>query len=213
MTPMHSPQPAPPSPWICRWSHLVPPGSPVLDVACGSGRHLRWFHERNHPVAGLDKSQDAIDNAAPFAEAIQCDLEAGPWPLPGRSFGAVIVTHYLWRPLFPAILAIVAPGGVLLYETFAVGNAAFGRPARPEFLLRPGELLKVCTGLRIVAFEEGLEECAEAPCRFADPAESPDSGRAGGAELRMRCIQRIAAIRPAGGQPASMEPGALPRLR
>ncbi len=161
------------SAWVQRWSHLVPPGAPVLDVACGSGRHMRWFREQGHPVTGIDRSPDAVAAVAELGEALAADLENAPWPLPGRSFGGVVVTNYLWRPLFPALLGSVASGGALIYETFAAGNETVGRPARPEFLLQPGELLQLCEGLRIVAYEDGF---------IADPP---------------RFVQRIAAVRPA----------------
>ncbi|MBS0506520.1 MAG: class I SAM-dependent methyltransferase [Proteobacteria bacterium] len=160
-----------PSDWIRRWSHLVPAGGQVLDVACGQGRHMRWFSERNHQVTGIDKAPQAIESVVNLGRAIRADIEAAPWPLPGRRFDCVLVTNYLWRPLLPTIVASVAPGGLLLYETFAQGNETVGRPARAEFLLRPGELLQACQGLRVVAYEDGyLDE----PARF---------------------VQRIAAVR------------------
>ena len=162
---------AAPSDWIRRWSHLVPAGGSVLDLACGQGRHMRWFFERNHPVTGIDKAQEAIESIAPLGEAICADIETGPWPLPGRRFDCVVVTNYLWRPLLPTIVNSVATGGVLLYETFAQGNESVGRPARAEFLLRPGELLQACQALRVVAYENGF---------LAEPA---------------RFVQRIAAVR------------------
>lgn len=90
------------------------------------------------------------------AEKIPADIESGPWPLDNRQFAGVVVTNYLWRPLFPRILASLAPGGVLLYETFARGNETVGKPSRPDFLLRTGELLDLCAGLRIVAYENGF---------------------------------------------------------
>lgn len=176
-----------PSDWVRRWSHLVPQGGTVLDVACGSGRHLQWFHALNHAVAGVDLRPDAIEIAARYGEAVQADIEAGPWPFAGRQFDCVVVTHYLWRPLLPTLVASVAPGGVLLYETFADGNAAWGKPSRPDFLLRPGELLRACADLRIVGYEDGFS-----------PLPTP------------RCVQRVAAVRPlpgAAGQPPPLEPG------
>jgi len=167
-----------PSAWVQRWSHLVPAGGPVLDVACGAGRHMRWFRQHGHPVTGVDRSPEAIAAVAALGEALCADLENGPWPWPGRTFGGVVVTNYLWRPLFPALLRSIAAGGVLIYETFAAGNETVGRPARPEFLLQPGELLRLCEGLHVVAFEDGyLDE----PARF---------------------VQRIAAVRSAGGSVA-----------
>jgi len=157
-----------PSAWVQRWSHLVPKRGVVLDVACGHGRHARWFYERNHPLALVDRSQDAIDFIASQLpatafEAVVADIEGGPWPFAGRRFDAVVVTHYLWRPLLPTLVASLAPGGVLIYETFTQGNETVGKPSRPDFLLRPGELLELCQGLRVVAFEEGFHE---SPPRF-----------------------------------------------
>jgi SAM-dependent methyltransferase len=145
-----------PSPWIVRWSHLLAPAASVLDVACGSGRHMRWFAERGHAVTGVDRSQEAVDAAAAFGQAVLADIESGPWPFEGQRFGAVVVTNYLWRPRLADIVAAVAPGGVLLYETFAAGNEQVGKPSRPDFLLQPGELLAACAGLRVVAYEDGF---------------------------------------------------------
>lgn len=147
-----------PSEWITRWAHLAPPSARVLDVACGSGRHLRWWAQRGHPVTGVDRDAltlATLGAACPQAELQPADIEAGPWPWPGRLFDVVLVTHYLWRPLLPTLLASLAPGGLLLYETFGSAQARIGRPSRPEFLLQPGELLSVCAGLQIVAFEQG----------------------------------------------------------
>jgi len=152
-----------PSPWIVRFAHLVPAGGEVLDLACGRGRHLRWFAGRGHPVVGVDRDADAIASLQGVGEILQADIENGPWPLAGRQFAAVVVTNYLWRPLFPRILEAVAPGGVLLHETFALGNETVGKPSRPDFLLAPGELLRAYPGLRVVAYEDGF---LAAPVRF-----------------------------------------------
>ncbi|MDB5940117.1 MAG: methyltransferase type 11 [Polaromonas sp.] len=165
------------------------PGGVVLDVACGQGRHARWFHERNHPVALVDRSQAAIESIAipaPACEAVVADIENGPWPFAGRQFDAVVVVNYLWRPLMPTLLASLAPGGILIYETFTQGNETVGKPSRPDFLLRPGELLDTFRTLRIVAFEDGFleEPGAKAP----------------------RFVQRIAAVREAANQAASGDP-------
>ena len=160
-----------PSDWVRRWSTLAPAGSTALDVACGAGRHLRWMHQRGHPTVGVDRSADAVAACAAWGEIHCADIEDGPWPFAGRQFGAVIVTNYLWRPLLPLLVDSVAPGGVLIYETFASGNETVGRPARADFLLQPGELLAASATLRTVAYEDGF---VDAPARF---------------------VQRIAAVR------------------
>lgn len=148
-----------PSPWIVRFAPLVAPGRSVLDLACGAGRHTRFFLARGHPVTAVDRDVEGLSDLAGATNPriVRADLEDGsPWPLPGQRFGAVVVTNYLWRSLLPLIMAAVDDGGVLLYETFAVGNEAYGRPTRPEFLLRPGELIEAVQGrLQIVAFEHG----------------------------------------------------------
>jgi SAM-dependent methyltransferase len=144
----------PTSNWVARWSHLLPAGCTVLDLACGHGRHMRHFAKLGHPVTGVDRNPDAIEAVSPLGEAMCADIENGPWPLAGRTFGGVVVTNYLWRPLWPNILASLAPNGVLIYETFSIGNETVGKPSRPDFLLQQGELLNVCKSLRIVAFQE-----------------------------------------------------------
>jgi SAM-dependent methyltransferase len=156
---------------VARWAHLITPGGTVLDLAAGSGRHTRFLTGRGHAVTAVDRDADALRELGPPAETVVADVEAGPWPLAGRSFDAVVVTNYLWRPLWPSILAALAPGGVLIYETFAKGNETVGRPARPDFLLERGELLRLGAGLRIVAYEDGF-------------LGAPD-----------RCVQRLAAVR------------------
>ena len=154
----------PPSAWVKRWSHLVKPQGTVLDVACGHGRHAIYFHQLNHRLTLLDRAQAAIDSIAIEAhlcEKLVADIENEPWPLAGRQFDAVVVTNYLWRPLMPTLLASLAPGGVLIYETFAQGNETVGKPSRPDFLLRTAELLDTCKDLRIVAFEDGFIQSAD----------------------------------------------------
>lgn len=150
-----------PSAWVARWAHLVQPNSQVLDVACGRGRHMRFLASLGHHLTGIDRDPEAIAAVAALGEAVQADIENGPWPLPERTFDAVIVTNYLWRPLMPHILASLAPEGVLIYETFAAGNETVGKPSRPDFLLKPGELLSLCQGLHIVAYEDGFLDSPE----------------------------------------------------
>jgi SAM-dependent methyltransferase len=145
-----------PSAWVCRWAPLIAPHGRVLDVACGSGRHLRWLAQRGHAVTGVDRDAAAVAPLQAVARIVCTDIERGAWPLDGETFDGVIVTNYLWRPLLATIVASVAPGGVLIYETFAAGNERFGKPSNPDFLLQPGELLWACASLSIVAYEDGL---------------------------------------------------------
>jgi SAM-dependent methyltransferase len=142
------------SSWIATWAGLVPAGATVLDIAAGKGRHTRFFAERGHPVTAVDRDVTGLA-AADNIETIVADLEDGsPWPLAGRTFGAVVVTNYLHRPLFPHLFAALQPGGVLLYETFMVGNERFGKPSNPEFLLKDGELLELVRGrFSVIAYE------------------------------------------------------------
>lgn len=152
-----------PSDWVTRWAHLLRPSSSVLDLACGTGRHVRWLAAQGHRLTGVDRDAAACEPLRDVAEVIVADVEAGPWPCAGRQFDAVLVTNYLWRPLWPQILASLAPGGLLIYETFGAGNETVGRPARPDFLLQAGELLERCKDLHVLAYEDGF---LSAPDRF-----------------------------------------------
>jgi SAM-dependent methyltransferase len=154
-----------PSAWVLRWSALIPAGGRVLDLDAGSGRHARLLASQGHAVAAVDRDEAALASLAGIAGITThvADLEAGPWPFPGARFAAVVVTNYLHRPLLPALVAAVAPGGLLVYETFAAGNERFGRPANPAFLLAPGELLEaVRAQLRVLAYE-ALEDASPRP--------------------------------------------------
>jgi SAM-dependent methyltransferase len=130
---------------------LIPQGR-VLDLACGSGRHARLLAHLGYSVTAVDREPQAIESV----RFIQADLEAGsPWPLPGERFQGIVVTNYLHRPLFPVLADSLAPGGVLIYDTFMLGNERFGKPSNPAFLLRPGELWQAFGGLHLIAFEQG----------------------------------------------------------
>lgn len=163
-----------PSSWIVQWAGLIATGCAVLDVAAGGGRHSRFFADRGHPVTAVDRDISVLI-PHPGVEILQADLEDGsPWPLGDRTFGAIIVTNYLHRPLMPDLLGALAPGGVLLYETFMAGNERFGRPSNPDYLLKDGELLDLARGrLSVTAYEARL---------ISDP--------------QMAMVQRIAARRP-----------------
>lgn len=164
-----------PSAWLQRFAPQ-PPGT-ALDVACGSGRNLTWLAEAGWQVSGVDRDTAATAPLHRLASIVDADIENGPWPLPGQQFDLVVVCNYLWRPLFDTVRAAVKPGGWLIWETFADGQQTVGRPSRPDFLLQRGELLQVCHGWRIVAYEDLFE-----------PGVNP------------RFVQRVAAIRP--GVPA-----------
>lgn len=149
-----------PSAWVLRWAPLVREAGAVLDVACGRGRHARYFAERGHPVDAVDRDPSAIAglNGVVGVSALCADIEDGPWPFPGQRYAAVVVTNYLHRPLFPVLRAALEPGGLLIYETFAQGNEKFGRPSNPNFLLRHGELLQAVGEARVIAYEDLLVE-------------------------------------------------------
>jgi SAM-dependent methyltransferase len=139
------------SEWVVKCAPHVKRG-PVLDVACGEGRHARFFRDKGFEVVAVDRQPVVLERIT-FVEA---DLEGGgPWPFAGRKFGAIVVTNYLHRPLFPHLAASLDEGGVLIYETFMLGNERFGRPSNPKFLLRPGELKDAFAGLQLLDFEEG----------------------------------------------------------
>jgi SAM-dependent methyltransferase len=145
-----------PSAWVERFLPLIPPGGRVLDLAAGGGRHTRLLLERGFTVTAVDRDIAALQSlAGARCEVRAVDLETGAaWPL-GGGYHGVVVTNYLHRPLFGQLAIALAAGGALIYETFAAGNERFGRPANPDFLLRPGELLAAFAGLTVVAFEQG----------------------------------------------------------
>ncbi|WP_132259384.1 class I SAM-dependent methyltransferase [Paucimonas lemoignei] len=183
-----------PAPWVKRFAPLIP-GGEVLDLACGSGRHSRLLAEMGYRVCALDRDADALRSAAGAGiSTMQFDLENGtPWPFAPARFAGIVVTNYLHRPLFPAMLASVKPGGILIYETFALGNERYGKPSNPDFLLRPGELLDVVRdplrGIwQVVAFEDGYADMPK-------PA----------------MLQRICAVKAAEAQDAEVRPG-FPRI-
>jgi 2-polyprenyl-3-methyl-5-hydroxy-6-metoxy-1,4-benzoquinol methylase len=167
------------SDWVQRWTHLARAHGTVLDVACGQGRHMQWFAAHGFVVTGVDFAAQALAVASQHGTTLKADLENAPWPLTHggllQQFDVVLVTNYLWRALMPNIVQSVAPGGLLIYETFASGNEQVGKPARADFLLQPGELLQACQSMHVVAYENGF---LPQPARF---------------------VQRIAAIQPPCG--------------
>lgn len=152
-------------PWVERWAGMIPPPGRVLDVACGAGRHAVFLADRGYRVEAVD-----IDLALsePFqghagVDWRKLDIEGEPWPYGEGVFQGVVVTNYLHRPLFPQLIDVLAPGGVLIYATFSMGQARYGRPRNPTHLLMPGELLEAVRGrMRVVAYED-VEEAGERP--------------------------------------------------
>jgi len=178
-----------PSLWMTRFAHLIPSGARVLDVACGYGRHAHYFASRGAQVVAIDRDATALAtlSGVPGIETRLADLEGGAWPLGDERFDAIVVSHYLHRPLFTSLNSALTGDGALLYETFAQGNEAFGKPSNPDFLLRPGELLAfaaAATPLTVVAFEQGLADIAG----------------------RMGVVQRLAAVGAARAWPPALDP-------
>jgi len=148
-----------PSEWVRRWADRIPPGARVLDLACGQGRHARFFAARHALVTALDRDESVLAGMRGLdaITLVTADVEAGVWPFESGAFDAIIVTNYLHRPLLPRLVSALATGGMLIYETFMLGNERYGKPSNPQFLLRPGELLEAFGAvLQVVAFEQGL---------------------------------------------------------
>ena len=174
-----------PSPWVVRHAALVPAGAHVLDFACGHGRHARFFAARGCRVLAVDRHADALATMSGIAGIATrtVDLEGVAWPLGGEQFDAIVVTNYLHRHRFPDLLAALEDDGALLYETFACGNEAYGRPSNPDYLLQRGELVSLTQGrLHVIAFEEGFV----------------------GSGARGAVVQRIAAVGPRRAWPVAL---------
>jgi SAM-dependent methyltransferase len=161
-----------PSPWIARFRHLIAPGATVLDLAAGCGRHGRLLREHGADVTFIDRDTTPLADliGQTRARVIEADLEDGPapfgpeGPLAGLRFDAAVVVNYLYRPLLPGLIETLAPGGVLLYETFARGNEAYSRPRNPDHLLKSGELLAAVAGrMQVIGYEHGIIEAADVP--------------------------------------------------
>ena len=173
-----------PSPWVVRFAHLIEAGGTVLDLACGDGRHARFFAHRGHPVTAVDVDISGVRDLQQDASVhvLKTDLEDGAWPFTDIQFQGIVVANYLHRPHFRPLVDALAPDGVLLFDTFGAGNEKLGHPRNPDFLLQPGELLAAfLPTLNVVAYEWGQE---------SDP--------------RPAVRQRICAIK--SGEPVGLDP-------
>jgi SAM-dependent methyltransferase len=168
-----------PSPWVVMNSRYLIPNSRVLDLACGYGRHSKFLLEKGHRVTSVDRDGEALREVSKIesSKVLLADLEKDNWPFSVGSFDAIVVTNYLHRSQFDRLVETLSDQGVLIFETFMIGNEQFGRPSNPEFLLYPDELTKVFGGaLRVIKFEQGYEispkeamvqrVCAMHPARF-----------------------------------------------
>lgn len=151
-----------PARWLTAHRELLPAGGDALDVACGYGRHALWLAAEGFATLAIDRDPGAVAavrraaaaRGLPVAAEV-CDLERGTHDLPSGRFAVVVAVHYLHRPLMPALVAAVAPGGVLVYETFTRAQAARGRPTNPNFLLEAGELPRLVRPLEVLRSREG----------------------------------------------------------
>ena len=176
--------------WVRRFAGLIPPNSKVLDLACGGGRHARYAASLGHSVLAVDKDVSALSsNPSQNIRCLSFDLELSDspshadWPLAPDQFGGIIVTNYLHRPLMGDLLLSLRTGGVLIYETFAQDNGLFGKPSSPDFLLLPGELLRLASSkpeFQVLAFEDGYVSdpkpaMVQRICLIRGPVGPPES--------------------------------------
>jgi SAM-dependent methyltransferase len=145
------------SPWVKRFAPLIPSGGVVLDLACGSGRHAQLLAEFGYSVLAVDQDIAAVkDLQSPMITPKCLNLEQTDWPLTGSEFTGIVVTNYLYRPQIDHLPEMLQKNGLLIYETFALGNGEFGKPSNPHFLLNPGELLALAARhqLQVIAYED-----------------------------------------------------------
>lgn len=168
-----------PLPWVVRWLSLLPTGASMLDFAAGAGRHARFGISRSLRVTAADRQTDGLRDLVSSATVVETDLETQPWPFEARAFDAVVVSNFLHRPRLDELAALVAPGGWLIYQTFAQGNEQFGRPRSPDYLLGEGELLDLArrAGLVVAGYQHGQTDQPAVVQSLAAWRAPPDTGR------------------------------------
>ncbi|MDP3334922.1 MAG: methyltransferase domain-containing protein [Methylococcaceae bacterium] len=150
-----------PSPWIVENTPLINKNGLVLDLACGTGRHAIWLAKQGYQVDALDRDAQAVSSMVGMdnINVVVIDLEAGDWPQSEQRYNGIIVSRYLYRALLNTLATLLNPGGVLIYETFMVGNECYGKPSNAHFLLQPNELLEIYSPLlNVISFEQGEEQ-------------------------------------------------------
>lgn len=147
-----------PSQWVVEHAPLIRKGGRVLDLACGSGRHALWLAGQDYQVDAVDRDAQAVAGMQGMANISVSitDIETGHWPEIDQRYDGIVVSRYLFRPLLSKLTEMLNPDGVLIYETFMLGNERYGRPSNPDYLLQPDELKMVYAPLlKIYAFEQG----------------------------------------------------------
>jgi len=137
---------------------------PILDLACGDGHNGMFLASKGFSVILADRSEEALQQAKRSADSLgitveirRIDLEQeGANPLENQTFSAVLVFRYLHRPLIPCMQKSLKKGGILVYETFTVEQAEFGKPRNPDHLLKPGELLSWFRDWEVLYTFEGI---------------------------------------------------------
>jgi SAM-dependent methyltransferase len=145
------------SPWVRRFAPVLPKNGLVLDLACGTGRHTGLLASLGYQILAVDQDTSMVESLkSESIQTLKLDLEGSDWPLQNQQFSAIVVTNYLYRPFLDELPKMLTEGGVLIYETFADGNAEFGKPSNPNFLLKSGELLALAqrSGLKVIAYED-----------------------------------------------------------
>jgi tellurite methyltransferase len=153
-----------PSQFLIDNSELLPAGK-VLDIAMGSGRNAIYLAERCLEVEGIDISHEDIQQALNIAQerglkinAHVVDIEGSDYSIEKDAYDLIICFNYLYRPLIPMIKEGLRKGGMVIYETYLVEQAEYGKPKNPAYLLKHNELLDLFRDFRCLRYREGMIE-------------------------------------------------------